>query len=133
MENNHIYIFYGKPQTGKSDLARHIAQSYSTYVIDDFIISPEDSHRSKEVPIYNLEKEIINENIKNFGRNSKYKDEANANFPNIYRPRNIIIICNSSNNDIFDLERFIKLLKGSSKFEDYVISLVKFEQGDSLL
>lgn len=133
MENNHIYIFYGKPKTGKSDLARHIARSYSTYVIDDFIISPEDPYRSEDVTIYDLEKEIINENIKNFGRNSKYKDEANLNFTNIYRPRNIIIICNSSNNDIFDLQKFIRLLKESSKFEDYLVSLVKFEQGDLFL
>lgn len=130
MENNHIYIFYGKPQTGKSDLARHIAHSYSTYVIDDFIISPEDPYRSEGVTIYNLEKEIINENIKNFGRNSKYTDGPNTNFTNTYRPRNIIIICNSSNNDI---KKFVKLLKESSKFEDYLISLVKFEQGDRIL
>lgn len=128
MVNNHIYIFYGKPQTGKSDLARHFARSYSTYVIDDFIISPEDPYRSEGVTIYNLEKEIINENIKNFG--ITFTDGPNTNFTNTYRPRNIIIICNSSNNDI---KKFVKLLKESSKFGDYLISLVKFEQGDHVL
>jgi len=37
MENKHVYIFYGDPRTGKSDLARVIGNCNpaAAYIIDD--------------------------------------------------------------------------------------------------
>jgi len=131
MENKHVYIFYGDPRTGKSDLARVIGNCNpaAAYIIDDLTCG-------KNV-INTIEKEIEDKNIKNFIRGPGiYTPFICTMFCQSYVPDNLILIFNRiivSPDEDYTLYNLLSDLKENKKFKDSVVSVVEFKQGDDFL
>lgn len=105
-----LFIFNGKPMTGKSILSRLINYD-KAFIIDDFIIPDEKASMSYALYKRVMDYQWINSKWKDFEKDYQY----------------IIVIVNTDRDEV---QRFVEALQTDKNFEKWLISVCEFHRGD---